>query len=85
MSEYQYRVDNSWGKWGDWRDIDLPFVFEADYEDQVVELRLKPAFEPGYYQWVGADPQHHESAVWCDHEPDSDLWAPVDVTPREID
>ena len=71
--QFQYRNDK------EWHDHDY-YVLNVN-NDNIVMVRIKPDFKPGYYQ----DPKDN-SVFWHNEEPDGSYtdWKPVNVTTREV-
>lgn len=50
--------------------------------DAVVE-KVKPPFEPGFYEDMQVPADERRRVCWLDHEPVTSGWARVNVTPVE--
>lgn len=54
--------------WSEWEDLRLPTDMMAAWQGQRTQFRIKPSWEPGYYQWNGAEADEHESIIWIQFE-----------------
>lgn len=101
MAEYQYReyFDNGVGSygWGKWKDLEELFhgnlhtVRAGFAEDEGIEIRIKPEFEPGWFQAghykYGITRESGLQIAWFESQKAIDdsawTWNRVNVTPAE--
>lgn len=83
MVEYQYRSKTTaMGSVSKWRDLPSGTWsrLRTRTKLEVLEVRIKPKFAPGYFRYVGLNADPHVSAHWHETDPGSN-YVRVNVTP----
>lgn len=90
MVEYQYRSKTTaMGAVSKWRDLpDGPESLIFDYQRtgtklEMLEVRVKPTFEPGHFQYTGHNADSRVSAHWYDEDPGAN-YTRVNITPVSV-
>jgi hypothetical protein len=82
--QWQEWKDGKPGPWKDHNGTEMVIPLSSMNGASHIKVRVKPVFEPGYYQQTHSRglPLENSFVQWWSYEPDPACWTPVDVAPR---